>query len=61
MSSIHPGLRSRSLLALVALVLASLAFAAATSSAGATGESGKHPSEQRLVVRGDATIRRRPL
>jgi hypothetical protein len=57
MSSIHP--RSRSLLALVALVLAGLAFAAATNVAGAEtpeqAKAGKRTTE-RLVVRGEATV-----
>jgi hypothetical protein len=48
-------------LALVALLVVGVAFAVATHPAGAIDQIGgpaptKHPAEQRLVVRGDATF-----
>lgn len=51
----------RALLALLALVLAGLALGAATNAAGAAGHAakastGKHAKQERLVVRGDATV-----
>lgn len=49
------------MLALVALLVVGVAFAVATHPAGAIDQIGgpaptKHPAEQRLVVRGDATF-----
>jgi hypothetical protein len=59
--SLHFRPMLRPALGLVALALAALALAVATNPAGAaghgnTGPSGQHHSEQRLVVRGDATV-----
>ena len=64
MSTIHPRRTPRVLLGLAALVLAGLAFAAATNVAGAAdaperATAAKHTSE-RLVVRGEATVRDTP-
>ena len=61
MSSIHPQGKSRLLLTLFALLLAGLAAAAATNAVSAADQAtgsppGKQPSEQRLVIRGDATV-----
>ena len=61
MSSIHPQRKSRMLLGLFALLLAGLAATAATNAASAADQAGgpaasKKPAEQRLVVRGDATV-----
>lgn len=54
MTHTHLRQTSRSMLGLAALVLAGLAFAAATSAAGHQG--GNHGTDERLVVRGDATV-----
>jgi hypothetical protein len=57
MPSISRHARSRSLLAVLALVLAGLAFSLATSSAGADQNgAAQHRVNERLVVRGNATI-----
>jgi hypothetical protein len=61
MPSSHKRSPARSLLAALALLIIGLAFAVATHPAGATDQIGspaptKHPAEQRLVVRGDATV-----